>query len=139
MSRPPAADQGETQARFAALLDDFPWERPSARWSSFDPELAAELSRHIFAGLYARDRISLQTRQLIAVSALAALGHEEELRVHLWVALKSGVDPETLAEACFQVGTYAGLPATNRALAVLQAVIQGYDARARATAPTSPG
>ncbi|NEV64584.1 carboxymuconolactone decarboxylase family protein [Thiorhodococcus minor] len=122
-------DDLERQGRFAKLLEDFPWERPSARWRAFDAELAAALSRHLFEGLYARERVSLQTRQLVAVSALAALGHEEELRVHLWVALRSGIARETLAEACFQVGVYAGMPATNRALSALAAVIAAYDAR----------
>lgn len=135
MSRASGPDDIAREDRFAKLLEDFPWKRPSARWRAFDPALAAELSRHVFEGLYARDRVSLQTRQLVAVSALAALGHEEELRVHLWVALRAGIARETLAEACFQIGVYAGMPATNRALSALQAVIEAYEARERADDP----
>ncbi|MBK1724466.1 carboxymuconolactone decarboxylase family protein [Thiocystis violacea] len=128
MERSPRAEEADSGPAagedFAALLADFPWQRPSARWRSADPELATTLSRHVFDTLYGRQRIPLATRQLIAVSALAALRDPEELRVHLWVALKAGVDRATLTEALFQIGTYAGLPATNQALAVLEQVLQ---------------
>ncbi|WP_245802409.1 carboxymuconolactone decarboxylase family protein [Desulfacinum hydrothermale] len=99
-------------------------EVPYHLWKEFDPELARDLSLFITGNLYSRTVLSLPERQVVAVSALAALGRTEELRIHLHGALNVGVSWKTCAEAIFQVGVYAGFPVVNAALATLKSVLQ---------------
>ncbi len=106
-----------------AYFDGYPWDRPYELWKSFDPGLAKDLSLFITGQMYARQKLDHPTRQLVAVSALAALERADELRLHIWAGLNVGCDPADLAEAIFQVGIYAGMPVVNRALAVLKEVL----------------
>jgi hypothetical protein len=55
---------------------------------------------------------------------LTALGHAEELRLHIQAALNVGCTAGEVAEAIFQTLTYAGVPAVNQALKVLRAILQ---------------
>ena len=104
-----------------------PVEVPYKLWKEFDSELARDLSLFITGKLYAREVLPLPERQLVAVSALAALQKTEELKIHLHGALNVGVPARKLAEALFQTGVYAGFPAVNAALAVLKEVLQSRD------------
>jgi 4-carboxymuconolactone decarboxylase len=104
-----------------------PVEIPYNLWKEFDGELARELSLFITGKLYARQVLPLPERQMVAVSALAALQKSEELKIHLHGALNVGVPAGKLAEALFQIGVYAGFPAVNAGLAVLKEVLQSRD------------
>ena len=104
-----------------------PVEVPYKLWKEFDGDLARELSLFITGKLYAREVLPLAERQMVAVSALAALQKTEELRIHLHGALNVGVPARNLTEALFQIGVYAGFPAVNAALAVLKEVLQSRD------------
>lgn len=107
----------------------YPWDRPYELWRSFDPALAKDLSLFITGKMYARQKLPHPTRQMVAIAALAALGHAEELRLHLWAALEVGVGAEELAEAIFQVGTYAGMPRVNQALTTLREVLDAHQSQ----------
>ena len=97
---------------------------PYKTWREFDKELANGFSKFITGNLYSRTVLTLPERQMIAVAALAALRAGEELRLHVNAALNVGCDPRKLAEIFFQIGTYAGMPAVNEALAVYREVLQ---------------
>lgn len=97
---------------------------PYKTWREFDKELANDFSRFITGNLYSRTVLPLPERQMIAVAALAALRAREELRLHINAALNVGCDPKKLTEIFFQIGTYAGMPAVNEALAVYREVLQ---------------
>jgi 4-carboxymuconolactone decarboxylase len=96
---------------------------PYLLWKSFDRELANDFSRFITGNLYSRTVLTLPERQMVACAALTALRAHDELRLHVNAALNVGCDPKKLAELFFQVGTYAGMPAVNEALAVHRDVL----------------
>jgi 4-carboxymuconolactone decarboxylase len=99
-------------------------EAPYILWKEFDRDLANDFSTFITGKLYSREVLTPSERQMVACSALAALRATEELRLHANAALNVGCDPRKLAEAIFQVGTYAGMPAVNEALGVLREVLR---------------
>jgi 4-carboxymuconolactone decarboxylase len=113
-------------------FDGYPWDRPYDLWRSFDKGLARDLSRFVTGQMYARGKLPHPTRQLVAISALTALGRQDELRLHVWAGLNVGLAADDIAEAIFQVGVYAGIPLVNQALATLRQVL---DARG----PRRPG
>ncbi len=112
-----------------AYFDGYPWDRPYELWRSFDTGLAKDLSLFITGQMYAREKLPHPTRQLVAVSALTALGREEELRLHAWAGYSVGLTTDEMAEAIFQVGIYAGMPLVNRALTVLREVETAWEAK----------
>jgi 4-carboxymuconolactone decarboxylase len=96
---------------------------PYLLWKAFDGELAKDFSRFITGRLYSRDVLTPPERQMAACAALASIRAHEELRLHVNAALNVGCDPRKLAEIFFQIGTYAGMPAVNEALAVYRDVL----------------
>ena len=55
---------------------------------------------------------------------LAALGHDDELRLHVRATRNTGVTEEEIAEVLLQVAAYAGVPAANSALRVAKEAIE---------------
>ncbi|NNM76475.1 carboxymuconolactone decarboxylase family protein [Sphingomonas sp. ID1715] len=81
------------------------------------PDFARMTIEYPFGDLYARDGADLRTREIAAVSALAAVGAQPQLRIHVAAALHSGCTREELVEILMQVSIYAGFPAALNALA----------------------
>ena len=102
-------------------------ERAYDVWTSFDKELARTMSMHYTGKLYAREKISHKTRQLVTVSALTVMGMENELQSHIWGALKVGCTREEIAEVIFQMQTYAGIPKMHNGLKVLRDVLGKWE------------
>jgi 4-carboxymuconolactone decarboxylase len=88
------------------------------------------LTRYAWGEIWTRPGLDRRTRSIITVSLLAALGHEEELVLHLRGARRNGVSPEELVEVLLQVGVYAGIPAANSAFRTAGPVLREPDPRA---------
>jgi alkylhydroperoxidase/carboxymuconolactone decarboxylase family protein YurZ len=61
--------------------------------------------------------MDLKSREMIAVAALASLGHREQLRHHVQVALGQGLSKAAVTEILMQIAIYAGIPRSLNALA----------------------
>lgn len=81
------------------------------------PDFARMVIEFAFGDLYARPEIDLKSREMIAVAALASLGHREQLRHHVQAALRQGVTKRTVTEILMQIAIYAGIPQSLNALA----------------------
>jgi 4-carboxymuconolactone decarboxylase len=106
------------------LFNGFSEEKPYELWLSFDKKLAKSMSRFVVGDMYAHDILPRTTRQLVAISALSALGKQDELKLHIHAALNVGCAPREISEAIFQIGVYAGFPAMNSALVTLRSVLE---------------
>ena len=91
---------------------------------SFD-DLAPVLGQLLleFSGgdIFARPGIDARTRELAAISALAAIGSkasETPLRVHVTAALNVGVTRREIVETLYNLLPYCGYPAVQQALAI---------------------
>jgi 4-carboxymuconolactone decarboxylase len=81
------------------------------------PDFARMTIEFPFGDLYSRGAIDLRTREIAAVSALAALGRIPQLRVHVAAALNLGVSRAEIVELLMQISIYAGFPPALNALA----------------------
>ena len=115
--------KSKTKKTAALYFDGVQGERPFDLWKSFDKDLAKDLSLFITGTMYAREKISHQTRQLVTVAALTALDKPDELRLHIHAAFNVGCSAQDIAEVIFQTAVYAGVPATNVALKALRDVL----------------
>jgi alkylhydroperoxidase/carboxymuconolactone decarboxylase family protein YurZ len=52
-----------------------------------------------------------------------ALGHLEELKMHVRAALRNGLTEDEIGEVLLQSAIYCGVPAANSAFAVAQGVL----------------
>ncbi len=58
------------------------------------------------------------------MTALVALGHYDELEMHVRAALRNGLTPDEIKEVLLQCAIYCGVPAANHAFKVAQRVLE---------------
>ncbi len=63
-------------------------------------------------------------RSAITLTALVALGHFEELAMHVRAARRNGLSDDEIKEVLLQAAIYCGVPAANHAFAVAQRVLE---------------
>jgi len=81
------------------------------------PDFARMAIEFPFGDLYSRDGLDLQKREIVAIAALASLGHANQLRLHVAAALQLGVERSEIVEILMQTAVYGGFPAALNALA----------------------
>jgi 4-carboxymuconolactone decarboxylase len=81
------------------------------------------ITRYAWGEIWARPGLDRRTRSCITLTALVALGREEELAMHIRAALRNGLTAEEIKEVLLQCAIYCGVPAANGAFAVAQRVL----------------
>ena len=114
----------KTKTTGALYFSGIEGEKPFELWRDFDKDLGKDLSLFITGKLYAREKITHPTRQLVTVAVLTVLSRPEELKLHIQAALNVGCTPGEIAEVIFQTFTYGGIPTVNTALKVLRDVLK---------------
>jgi len=76
------------------------------------------ITRYAWGEIWARPGLSRHTRSLLTLAMTVALNREEEFRLHLGAALKSGVTKQEIQEVLLHTAIYCGVPAANRAFKV---------------------
>jgi 4-carboxymuconolactone decarboxylase len=81
------------------------------------------ITRGAWGDVWTRPGIDRPTRSAITLALLAALGHHEELALHVRAARRNGLTDAEIGEVLLHTAVYAGVPAANAALAVAQRVL----------------
>jgi 4-carboxymuconolactone decarboxylase len=110
------------------VLGDEHVDRSLARATAFDADFQHYITEMAWGSVWTRPGLERQTRSLITLSVLAALGRHEELALHLRASQRIGVPREEIAETLLQVAVYAGVPAANSAIAIAKRVFAELDA-----------
>jgi 4-carboxymuconolactone decarboxylase len=111
-------DQGMSVRR--AVLGDDHVDRAAAATTDLTADFQDLITRYAWGEVWARPGLDRRTRSCITLAMLAALGHEEELAMHVRAALGLGLRADEIKEVLLQVAVYAGVPAANRAFRVAQ-------------------
>ena len=98
-------------------------DRSLANITDLDRDFQHFITRTAWGGVWTRPGLTLRERSLLVVTMLAALGHHEELRLHLRATRNTGVTAAEVAEALIQVAAYAGIPAANSAVRIAKEVL----------------
>jgi 4-carboxymuconolactone decarboxylase len=91
------------------------------------PDFARMVIEFTFGDLYAREELDLQTREIVAIAALASLGHVEQLRQHMSAALTAGLSRNKIIEILMQSAIYGGFPNALNALAECHGLLADDD------------
>jgi 4-carboxymuconolactone decarboxylase len=96
------------------------------------------LTTWCWGAVWGRPGLPRRTRSLLNLALLGALGHHEELKLHLRGALRNGVSEAEIGEVFLQLAVYAGVPAANTAFRIAKEVLKEVAAEAApaASAPT---
>lgn len=106
-----------------AVLGDAHVDRAEANKTTLDADFQRFIVETAWGGVWARPGLSRRDRSLITLAILAALGHEEELAMHLRATRNTGATEEEIREMLLHVGVYAGVPAANTAFRIAKAAL----------------
>ncbi len=118
------AERAETGMRVRReVLGDEHVDRAIAGTTEFTAPFQDLITRYAWGEIWARPGLSRAERSMITLTALAALGRDNELAMHVRAALRNGLTPAQIQEVLLQVAIYAGVPAANHAFAIAARVL----------------
>jgi 4-carboxymuconolactone decarboxylase len=108
------------------VLGDEHVDAASASKTPLNEAFQDYITRAAWGEVWSREQLDRRTRSAITLAVLCALGREHELALHARAALRNGLSEEEIGEILLHTAVYAGVPAANRALAVVgDALAQG--------------
>lgn len=93
-----------------------------ARTTEFDEGFQTFITEGAWGSVWSRPGLTKRERSMITIALLAALGHDEEVAMHVRATRNTGASRDDVAEALMHVAVYAGVPAANRAYKIAKAV-----------------
>ena len=104
------------------VLGDARVNRALANATEFTAPWQDFITKHAWGAVWTRDGLDRRTRSAITLTALTALGRENEIAMHVRAALGNGLTQEEIGEVLIHTAVYAGVPAANAAFAIAQGV-----------------
>jgi 4-carboxymuconolactone decarboxylase len=90
----------------------------TSRVAEVAPDFARMAIEFPFGDLYSRGELGMRDREIVAIAALATLGHGgPQLRHHVSAATQLGIEKAEIVEILMQSAVYGGFPAALNALA----------------------
>ncbi|MEV6636184.1 4-carboxymuconolactone decarboxylase [Actinoplanes sp. NPDC051470] len=118
-----------------SVLGDAHVDRASASVTPLTAGFQDLITRYAWGEIWSRPGLDRRSRSLITLTALVALGHQEELAMHVRAARTNGLTDAEIEEVLLQTAIYCGVPAANTAFRIAQRVLSEWDEEAnRATA-----
>jgi 4-carboxymuconolactone decarboxylase len=93
------------------------------RTTDFTQEFQDLITRYAWGEIWTRPGLDRKTRSCLTITALVALGRDEELAMHVRAALRNGLTPDEIKEVLLHTAIYCGVPAANSAFAAAQRVL----------------
>jgi 4-carboxymuconolactone decarboxylase len=103
-----------------AVLGDAHVDRAEAAKTAFDAPFQEFITEGAWGSVWARPELGRRERSLITLALLAALGHWDEVAMHVRATANTGASPDEVREAMLHVAVYAGVPAANHALKIIK-------------------
>ena len=109
-------DQGMTVRR--EVLSDAHVDRAIAGTTPLTVDFQDFITRVAWGDVWSRPGLDRRSRSVAVLTALIALGHHEELAMHLRAALRNGLSVDEVREVILQSAVYCGVPAANTAFRI---------------------
>lgn len=116
-------NQGMTTRR--AVLGDAYVDKAEANKTDFDADFQEYITNSAWGAVWGRPGLTKRERSLITIALLAALGHEEELAMHIRATKNTGATEDDVKEVLLHTAVYAGVPVANGAIKIAKEIF-GY-------------
>ena len=125
---PADMDKDAYGARVRAKLAGWDEIPPPGGYQRFAPIIDTFLKEHLFADIFARDVLDVQSRELVTISALASMtGTGGQLQFHLGAAMNTGLSEAQLRDFIAVLSTKVGKEEAERATGLLDTVLDDSD------------
>lgn len=106
-----------------SVLGDGHVDRAQAQSTLFDEPFQSLITESAWGTVWSGNHWTKRERSNVTIALLAALGHDEELAMHIRATANTGATEEDIREALLHVAIYAGVPAANRAFKIAKLVL----------------
>ncbi|MTI43501.1 4-carboxymuconolactone decarboxylase [Roseibium hamelinense] len=110
-----------------AVLGDAHVDKASRSATGIDQDFQTLIVEGAWGTVWSDNTITRRERSMLTIALLAALGHQEELAMHLRASRNTGTSLEDIREALLHVAIYAGVPAANTAFKIAKTVFEDSD------------
>ena len=110
-----------------AVLGNAHVDRAEVQKTDFDKDFQEYIVHSAWGSIWSRPHLSKRERSMITIALLAALGHEEELAMHIKATRNTGATEADVKEVLLHTGVYAGVPVTNGAMKIAKKVFQNFE------------
>lgn len=100
------------------VLGDVHVDRAGAQSNGFDGPFQELITEAAWGHVWSRPDWSKRERSIVTIALLAALGHYEEMAMHVRATARTGATADDVREALLHVAIYAGVPVANQAIKV---------------------
>jgi 4-carboxymuconolactone decarboxylase len=105
------------------VLGDAHVDRAEANKDEFTADFQDFITRYAWGDVWARPGLDRRSRSVATLTALVALGAENEIAMHVRAALRNGLTEDEIKEVILHTAVYAGVPRANAAFAIAQKVL----------------
>jgi 4-carboxymuconolactone decarboxylase len=102
-------------------------DRATANATDFNRDFQAFITRYAWNDVWNRPGLERKTRSMLTIAMLAALGREDEFKLHVRASRNVGVARDEVKEILMQAAIYAGVPAANTAFRLAREVFEQQD------------
>lgn len=107
-------DKYEQGRKVLEELTKTPQQKPAPGFGEFAPRADAFLKEHLFADIFASDVLNFRQRELVTISALAAMqGVEPQLKAHIFMGKNTGLTGKQLEALCSVIEEYVNREQAN--------------------------
>lgn len=110
-----------------SVLGDAHVDKAEAAKTDFDQDFQEYIINSAWGAVWSRPGLTKRERSLITIALLAALGHEEELAMHIRATKNTGATQEDVKEVLLHTGVYAGVPVINGAMKIAKEIFSKND------------
>ena len=108
----------EGMATRRAVLGDSHVDQAERSKTAFDAPFQDLITEAAWGHVWSRPEWTKRERSMVTIALLAALGHDEEVAMHVRATANTGATANDVKEALLHVAVYAGVPAANRAFKI---------------------
>ena len=91
-------------------------ERKLSQQTEFEAPYQRLITEGAWGHVWSRESWSKRDRSIVTIALLAALGHYEEMVMHIKATARTGATADDIREVLLHVAIYAGVPAANHAM-----------------------
>jgi 4-carboxymuconolactone decarboxylase len=96
-----------------------------AKKTALDEPFQDLITEAAWGHVWSRPNWTLRERSMVTIALLAALGHYDEVAMHVRATVNTGATLDDIREALLHVAIYAGVPAANHAFKIArQALVE---------------
>lgn len=125
--RTPGSRHATGMATRRSVLGDAHVDKASNNATALDGDFQTLIVESAWGNVWSDDTWSKRERSIVTIALLAALGHHEELAMHIRATVNTGATAEDIRETLMHVAIYAGVPAANTAFKIAKETLAQMD------------